>query len=386
MKKLIFFFIIAGVLFSGAPAGAADKIRIAVVDFSAIDIAMEKGKEVSAAIREEMKKSNHLDIPSWEEVEGVFGETDSLYKMRMEQSDCMTLTCGTRVARALQAHKTIFGTVISKDGLIYLNATVIDLAKWDTDFVASEFCENEAGIQESAKKLAAKIARWFPKAGELPEVAKKRRLEDEKQDEIAFNKRIDAKLEKKRKREKGTCPEDMVLVKEGEYLSGSPADDPDRYKSEPVEKKVHMDEYCIDKYEYYNKKTKKPRKKNEWYGAKDICKKQGKRLCSDEEWEKACKGPENLRYPYGNEYDPQKCNTESGKISLVGAYNECVSGYGAYDMSGNLKEWMTSKSLGMHLNMRGGYYKSKARETRCSAFKKVIPFGSRVEYGFRCCK
>ncbi len=386
MKKLMIFFLVISALLSGKPVRAADKIRIAVVDFSTADLPLEKGKSVSAAIREEMKKNDLLDIASWEEVESVFEEKDTLYKMKIEQSDCVNLTCATKVARALGAKKTIFGTVVSKGGLIFLNATMIDLGKWDTDFVASEFCENEADIQETAKKLANKIIRWLPKPGESPEEAKKHRLDEEKKDEIAFEKRTQAKLEVLRKRKKGTCPDGMALIKAGEYFSGSPADDPERYKSERVDKKIQMKEFCIDIYEYPNKPGKKPKKQNEWYGAKDVCKKQGKRLCTDNEWEKACKGPGNLRYPYGNGYDSQKCNTESGKIALSGTYKDCVSGYGVFDMSGNLKEWMSSEKIGIYLNMRGGYYKSKTRESRCAAFRQVIPFGSKAEYGFRCCK
>jgi hypothetical protein len=385
MKKTLILSFVT-VLILSAPTWAKDKTRIAVVDFAATGLPQEKGKEIGAIIRQEMTKAGFLDIPSWEEVEAVFEQKDTLYQMKMEQSDCINLTCGTKVARALNAHKTMFGTVVLKEGLIFLNASMVNLAKWDIDFVISEFCETEADISKTAVKLAKKIVRWLPKPGEPPENAKKRRIEDEKNDEIAFEKRRQAKLNKLRKRTKGTCPEGMALIPAGEYTSGSPASDPLRYKGEPVNKKVSLKEYCIDIYEYPNKKGEKPRKRNEWYGAKDICEKQGKRLCTDQEWEKACKGPKNLRYPYGNKYGPSKCNTESGKISLIGEKTECVSGYGVYDMSGNLKEWMASEQLGSYLNMRGGSYQSKDRDSRCSAYRRVIPFGSKTEYGFRCCK
>lgn len=385
MKKTLILSFMTVLIFS-THIGAADKTRIAVVDFSATDLPQEKGKEVGAVLRQEMSKAGFLDIPSWDEVEAVFEKKDTLYKMKMEQSDCINLTCGTKVARALNASKSIFGTVVSKDGLFFLNASMVNLGKWDIDFVASEFCESEADISKTAKKLAEKIIRWLPKPGEPPEKAKRRRIEEEKNDEIAFEKRRQAKLDKLRIRAKGTCPEGMALIPAGGYTSGSPASDPLRYKSEPVNKKVSLDEYCIDTYEYPNEKGEKPRKRNEWYGAKDICEKQGKRLCKDQEWEKACKGPKNLSYPYGNKYDPNKCNTESGKISLIGEKDECVSGYGVYDMSGNLKEWMASEQLGSYLNMRGGSYNSKDRDSRCAAYRRVIPFGSKTEYGFRCCK
>lgn len=386
MKKTLFFFICMNVLSFNATSFAADKLRVAIVDFYAADMPLEIGKEVSVVLRREMSKVDFLDIPSWEEVEKTFEAKDSLYKMKMEQTDCFNLTCATKVSLKLNAPKTLIGTIVPKNDLIFLNASMVDLDSWDTEFVASVFCENKADIPKAAVRLAQKTVRWLSKPGESPDEAKKRRLEDEKNDEIAFEKRKQAKLDALRKREKGSCPDDMALIPSGEYISGSPADDPLRYKGEPEEKKISLNEFCIDIYEYPNKPGEKPRKKNEWYGAKDICEKQGKHLCTNQEWEKACKGPQNYRYPYGNRYDPDKCNTESGDFTRLGAKKECVSGYGVYDMSGNMKEWMTSKSLGVYLKMRGGYYKSKDRDTRCAAFRQVIPFGSKPEYGFRCCK
>jgi formylglycine-generating enzyme required for sulfatase activity len=386
MKKILFFLLFSGILSYNGAAGAEDKIRIAVVDFSATDMPQEKGKEISAILRKEMAKTDFLEIPSREEVDTAFEKRDTLYKVQMVQSDCINLTCAAKVARELKADKTVIGTVVPEEGLFFLNASIVDLASWDIEFVASEFCEKEADISQTALKLADKIVRWLPKPGESREEAKARRIEEEKKDEIEFEKRRKAKLAKLQERKKGTCPEGMALIPGGEYVSGSPAGDPLRYKGERENKKIHLDEFCIDIYEYPNKPGEKPKKRVEWYGAKDICEKQGKRLCTDNEWEKACKGPENLAYPYGNQYDPNKCNTESGKYSLIGTRKECVSGYGVYDMSGNMKEWMASEQLGAYLNMRGGAYDTKDRESRCASFRRVIPFGSKSEYGFRCCK
>lgn len=40
-----------------------------------------------------------------------------------------------------------------------------------------------------------------------------------------------------------------------------------------------------------------------WEAADNLCKSTGKRLCDEIEWERASKGAENIRYPYGNEFD-----------------------------------------------------------------------------------
>src|SRR5271165_6629715 len=41
--------------------------------------------------------------------------------------------------------------------------------------------------------------------------------------------------------------------------------------------------------------------------AKTLCDSKGKRLCSELEWERACKGPESARYEYGPTYDAHVC-------------------------------------------------------------------------------
>src|SRR5262249_7997522 len=104
--------------------------------------------------------------------------------------------------------------------------------------------------------------------------------------------------------------------------------------------------------------------------ARAACEASGKRLCTFDEWTAACRGrPEhdNL-YPYGDTYEPGACNEGKpspilqlfgpnptfsseelndprcdqidGGLARGGAYAKCVSAYGAFDMHGNLHEWI----------------------------------------------
>ena len=66
----------------------------------------------------------------------------------------------------------------------------------------------------------------------------------------------------------------------------------------------------------------------------------GKRLCSAQELEDACRGGSRKQFPYGNTYEPQKCPTEGDKPQPSGRYDACGEGFGLRDMIGNVWEWV----------------------------------------------
>jgi formylglycine-generating enzyme required for sulfatase activity len=188
------------------------------------------------------------------------------------------------------------------------------------------------------------------------------------------------------------CPAGMVRIKAGAFRMGSAADDPMRNFGERRLAAVKTDEYCIDRYEYPNARGAMPLSGVTWNRAQELCAAKGKRLCSEEEWERACKGYRGLRFPYGDEFDDKKCNTESAggenrPIAGAGSFPECKSGFGVFDMSGNVAEWTaTPLAAGSKARIiKGGAGNKPDWAVRC-ANRGNKPAGSRDSFlGFRCC-
>jgi hypothetical protein len=138
--------------------------------------------------------------------------------------------------------------------------------------------------------------------------------------------------------------------------------------------------YCIDVYEYPGGKTI-PRTNVSFDEAGRLCALRGERLCSEREWEEGCRGKGHASYPYGQSFDPTRCNTRSngGEIAPAGTFLDCRSAAGAYDMSGNVAEWVSSGAN------RGGSAQSNNPVVRCSTVTRTPSRAGGPFVGFRCC-
>jgi hypothetical protein len=149
--------------------------------------------------------------------------------------------------------------------------------------------------------------------------------------------------------------------------------------------------YCIDQYEasvgaggYATSVAGvTPRVNVSQVAAEIACLGAGKRLCTDAEWLRACRGPDDFVYPYGNTLQPGACNDNTGVIAATGAFSACVTAEGVNDMVGNVGEW-TADPNG---TFRGGFFNDAVINGPGCLYVTTVHSTSFSDgrTGFRCC-
>jgi hypothetical protein len=160
---------------------------------------------------------------------------------------------------------------------------------------------------------------------------------------------------------------EMALITRRKTLEG-----PDGSRTKIIAKA-----YCVDKYEYPGKGSM-PQTNVSLVQAQQGCKARGRRLCTASEWRGAC----GATFPYGGNYEASTCNTmdvlgSTRPIAASGSFPRCKSGWGTYDMVGNVAEWTRGGTI------HGGSNQLDGQSANCNRRLKRLGTSSKV--GYRCC-
>lgn len=212
----------------------------------------------------------------------------------------------------------------------------------------------------------------------------------------------------------------MVLVPKGCFMMGSTS----ASDEQPVHEQCFDEPFWIDKYEVtqaqfvqfggqkananYFTGDDLPVERITWFEARDYCQNnRGGRLPTEREWEYAARGPNNLIYPWGNEfiadnvvYYENSSRNGTRQTAPVGSREGGMSWVGAMDMSGNVWEWVgslyqsypyTANNEDINDNtssrvLRGGSWSEPANIVRSAYRGRSTPSDGFSLIGFRCAR
>lgn len=188
----------------------------------------------------------------------------------------------------------------------------------------------------------------------------------------------------------------MIWIPAGVLRAGTPVDRAPRVANEELPgTEIALGGFYIDALPYPNEAGAIPTAAVTRDEAASRCAQQNKRLCTELEWERACKGPENRVYEYGDAYRSTVCGTgtpvEQTAKKPSGERLACKSGFGVLEMHGGVWEWTDSvwarggAAKGELAVLRGGNAAAGEIVGRCANAIGRAPSTKSATIGFRCC-
>ncbi|NUP13503.1 MAG: SUMF1/EgtB/PvdO family nonheme iron enzyme [Polyangiaceae bacterium] len=183
----------------------------------------------------------------------------------------------------------------------------------------------------------------------------------------------------------------MVWIPKGTLLAGTPKDRVPRVPdAELAGDEIALEGFYIDVYPHPNEPGAIPTTNVTRDVARELCERDQKRLCTELEIERACKGADNFAYPYGSEYRFDVCGTGKGGDSLTpnGFHAGCASAFGVHDTHGTVWFWTSSDyargTEGLAV-VKGGNSQHGELVGRCAHVRPQKPETPAPNIGVRCC-
>lgn len=187
----------------------------------------------------------------------------------------------------------------------------------------------------------------------------------------------------------------MVWIPAGTLRAGTPVDRIPRVPDEELPgTPIEMGGFYIDQLPWPNETGAIPTTNVTRDEAAALCASKGKRLCTELEWERACKGENNTAYEYGDAYRASACGTgvssEEAARRPTGEHAQCKSSFGVADMHGVVWEWTDGPWARGHKEsalgvLRGGNAVAGELVGRCANAIGRAPAKKSTTMGLRCC-
>ncbi|MGZ6124496.1 MAG: formylglycine-generating enzyme family protein [Myxococcales bacterium] len=122
-----------------------------------------------------------------------------------------------------------------------------------------------------------------------------------------------------------------------------------------------------------------------WYEADAFARSLGMRLPTEAEWERAARGDEGRRYPWGDDWVPAYAAHRGGARHPlpVRSIPKNISPHGLYDCAGNVWEWCADAFAEGLRSARGGSWNAHPPQLRCAARNAWPPSARFSNLGFR---
>jgi sulfatase modifying factor 1 len=350
-------------------------LRVGVADLQSSSEKESARQQYQDRVRHALSEAGVLVVER-EQLDKVFREI-----ALQESGACEDAGCVARAGKLLGASHLLMGGVERNGGTYTFSVRLVEVESGQVvgSALADCQCEQATALQALPRSVVRSLR---PQLGLGALVVSK----------------DDARLSKKTGLE---LREGMFMLPAGSFVMGSESDEAER-DEQPV-KEVAVQSFWLDRTEvvqqdyaavmgenpsHFNRCPLCPVEKVSWSRAKKYCKKVGKRLPTEAEWEYAAGAGSEEDYAWGDEPDGLYAWSErNGGNKTHPVATAQPNDWGLHDMAGNVREWVADwYEKGKYRTVKGGSFYYHERNGRHANREGFLPKESAKDLGFRCAR